>query len=51
MKPKDRVQLRTGPYKSPSISTGIIIACESRGTDVIVIGYSDAKQNDSWMLF
>ena len=43
MKPKDRVQLRAGPYKSPSISIGTIIACESRDTDVIVVDYSDAK--------
>ncbi len=43
MKPKDRVQLRSGPYKSPSISIGTILACESRDTDVIVVDYSDAK--------
>jgi hypothetical protein len=43
MKTKDRVQLRAGPYKSPSLSIGTIIACESRDTDVIVIDYSDAK--------
>ena len=39
MKPKDRVQLRAGPYKSPFIPIGTIIACESRDTDVIVVDY------------
>lgn len=43
MKAKDRFQFRAGPYKSPSISIGTVIACESRDTDVIVIDYSDAK--------
>ena len=43
MKARDRVQLRAGPYKSPSIPIGTIISCESRDTDVIVIDYSDAK--------
>ena len=39
MKPKDRFQLRAGPYKSPSIPIGTIIACESPNTDVIVVDY------------
>ena len=39
MKPKDRVQLRAGPYKSPFIPIGTIRACESRDTDVIVVDY------------
>ena len=43
MKAKDRVQLRAGPYKSPSLLIGTIIACESRDTDVIVIDYLEAK--------
>jgi len=43
MKVKDRIQLRTGPYKSPSLPIGAIISCESRDTDVIVIEYSDAR--------
>ena len=43
MKTKDRVQLRFGPYKSPNIPMGTITLCESRDTDVIVIGYSDAR--------
>jgi hypothetical protein len=43
MKAKDCVQFRSGPYKSPSIPIGTIIACESRDADVILVDYSDAK--------
>ena len=32
-----------GSYKTPKVRTGLVLICEARDCDVIVVGYSAAR--------
>src|SRR5579864_8273204 len=39
----ERFKLLYGPYRTPKVSIGTVLTCESRDCDVIVVGYTDAR--------
>jgi predicted transcriptional regulator len=39
----DRFKVLFGPYPTPEVEAGRVLTCEARDSDVIVVGYSDAR--------
>jgi len=39
----ERFKLLYGPYRTPKVTIGTVLTCESRDCDVIVVGYTDAR--------